>query len=180
MECPLNSNYNNNICHWILLSWTDLFFKQHIYLHFSIIGVWLAIIVIVLITVKVALPPTVWQMADKSSNQVSRTTPVSRSWQTYMHILYIHSCRPTHTGTRIPKWLALISLKVIIAAKSQWLCKPDSFLTVCQLGNKPVSSTFTMMKVGTLKALCCLSLHTWHNASVFHWLHSTSHCSGCL
>lgn len=100
MECPLNSNYNNNICHWILLSWTDLFFKQHIYLHFSIIRVWLAIIVIVLITVKVALPPTVWQMADKSSKQVSRTTPVSRSWQTYMHIhtqLSAHPHRNTHS-----------------------------------------------------------------------------------
>lgn len=63
---------------------------------------------------------------------------------------------------------------------SQWLCKPDSSMTVCQLGNKPVSSTFTVMKAGTLKALCCLSLHTWHNASVFRRLHRTSHCSGCL
>lgn len=34
--------------------------------------------------------------------------------------------------------------------------------------HKPVSSTFTVMKAGTRKQLCCLSFRTWQNVSVFH------------
>lgn len=96
-----------------------------------------------------------------------------------MHIHAYTLCQPAQQDT-IPKGWHSSVLKVIIAVQSQWLCVPDSSVTVCQLGNKPVSSTFTMMKAGTLKALCRLSLHTLHKAAVFNWLHTASHCSDSL
>lgn len=94
-----------------------------------------------------------------------------RVWE-YIVCTFMRLSAPSHNNRHSPK-VAFISLKVIIAVRSQWLCESDSSVTVCQLGNKPVSSAFTMMKAGTFKVLCRLSLYTCCNESVFHRLHPT-------
>lgn len=91
---------------------------------------------------------------------------------------YKDSQLPACTAAPFHKRLTFISLKGDHCSATHWLHKLDSSMTVYKHDNKPVSST--RMKAGTLKALFCLSLHTWWNTSVTCWLRATSQCSGGL